>query len=267
MQPRLGKQVGKTVVRCVVLASLPLCAQGAGFTFEIPPVQASLDVSGQPIAITVAGSISESAAGRGEGAPGFTFNLRANLRDLQDHLTPLLQSQLNQSNRCGERMSVEQASIVPAPPAAHLTVRVHFERWACLKAFGKENTKRLVGGDGTVQMTLTPVVEQGGPQGNAVRLDAQVGSIEADGSLGELLRSGSLGAALRDKIRDSILKAVQKSTDLRAVLPPLAQPFVNIRSVAFDDDPGGGLALKIAGGLLVPAQQVSSLLAQLRDRH
>jgi hypothetical protein len=225
-----------------------------------------LNVSGQPIAITISGAISESPAGRGEGAQTFNFNLRADLRDFQDHLTPLLQSQLNQSNRCGERMSVEDAAIVPAAPAAHLTVRVHFEKWACIKAFGKENAKRLVGGDGTVQMVLTPAIEPGGAQGNAVRLDAEVGNIEADGSLGELLRSGSLGTALREKIRESILKAVQRSTELGDVLPAQAQPFVAIRSVAFGDDANGGLALKIAGGLLVPAQQVSSLLAQFHDR-
>jgi hypothetical protein len=222
-----------------------------------------LTVSGQPIGLVVSGAISESAAIHGEGAKNFDFNLRADLKDFQDHLTPLLQSQLNQSNRCGERLSVGQADMVPAAPAAHLTVRVHFEKWACFKAFGKENAKRLVGGDGTVHMVLTPAVESG----NAVRLDAEVGNIEADGSLGELLRSGSLGTELRNKIRDSILKAVQRSTDLGGVLPAQAQPFVTIRSVAFGGDPGGRLELKIAGGLLVPTQQVSSLLTQFSARH
>lgn len=249
----------------LVLTVLPLSAQAAGPTFDIPPLRTSLNVSGQPIGLIVSGAISESAS-RGEGAQTFDFNLRADLGDLQDHLTLLLQSELNQSNRCGERLSVEQAEMVPAAPTARLTVRVHFEKWACLKAFGKENAKRLLGGDGTVQMVLKPAVEQGG----AVRLDAEVGNIEADGSLGELLRSGSVGAELREKIRDSILKAVQRSTDLGNVLPAQAQPFVSIRSVAFGesgDAAGGRLTLKIAGGLLVPPQQVSSLLAQLSARH
>ncbi|MGD1070762.1 MAG: hypothetical protein ABSB15_11530 [Bryobacteraceae bacterium] len=251
----------------LVLAVLPVCAQAAGLTLDIPPVRTSWNVSGQPIALTISGAVSEApAAGRGEIAQSFNFNLRADLRDFQDHLTPLLQSELNQSNRCGERMSVEQADIVPAAPAAHLTVRVHFEKWVCLKAFGKENAKRLVGGDGTVHMVLTPSVEQGGAQGATVRLDAEVGNIEADGSLGELLRSGSVGAALREKIRDAILKAVERSTDLGGVLPAQAQPFVTLRSVTFGDDSAGALTLRIAGGLLVPAQQVSSLLAQFSVR-
>jgi hypothetical protein len=249
----------------LVLTVVPLPAQAAGLTFDIPPLRTSLNVSGQPIGLIVSGVVSESP-GRVEGAQTFDVSLRADLRDLQDHLTLLLQSELNQSNRCGERLSVEQADIVPTAPAARLTVRVHFEKWACLKAFGKENAKRLVGGDGTVHMILTPAVEPGG----AVRLDAEVGRIEADGSLGELLRSGSVGAELREKIRDSILKAVQRSTDLGNVLPVQAQPFVTIRSLAFGEsgDAGSGrLTLKIAGGLLVPAQQVSSLLAQFSARH
>ncbi len=249
----------------LVLTLLPLAVQAAGPTFDIPPLRTSLTVSGQPIGLTVSGAISESAS-RGEGARTFDVNLRADLRDLQDHMTLLLQSELNQSNRCGERLSVEQADIMPAAPAARLTVRVHFEKWACLKAFGKENAKRLVGGEGTVHMILTPAVESGG----AVRLDAEVANIEADGSLGELLRSGSVGAELREKIRDSILKAVQRSTDLGNVLPAQAQPFVTVRSVVFGesgDAAGSRLTLQIAGSLLVPAQQVSSLLAQFSARH
>lgn len=249
--------------RLSIFAALPVCALAAGLTLDIPPVRTSLNVSGQPIVLVVSGILSEApAAGRAEGAQHFNFNVRADLKDFQDHLTALLQSQLNQSNRCGERLSVERADMVPVAPAAHLTVRVHFEKWGCFKAFGKENARRLVGGDGTVHMVVTPAVEQG-----AVRLDAEVGDIEADGSLGELLRSGSLGATLREKIRDAILKAVEKSTDLGDVLPAQARPFVTLRSVAFGDDAAGALTLGIAGGLDVPAQQVSALLAQFSVRH
>lgn len=249
----------------ILLTVLPLPVQAAGLTFDIPPLRTSLNVSGQPIGLIVSGVVSESPATRAEGARTFEVNLRADLRDLQDHMTLLLQSELNQSNRCGERLSVQQAEIVPAAPSARLAVRVHFEKWACLKAFGKENAKRLVGGEGTVHMILTPAVEPGG----AVRLDAEVARIDADGSLGELLRSGSVGAELREKIRDSILKAVQRSTDLGNVLPAQAQPFVTIRSVAFGEsgDTGGRLTLQIAGSLLVPAQQVASMLAHLSSGH
>ena len=184
----------------------------------------------------------------------------ADLADFQTHLTPLLQAQLNQSNHCGERISVEEAALVPAAPAARLTVRMHLEKWACFKAFGKENAKRLLGGDGTVQVLLTPAIEEG----NAVHLNAEIGEIQADGSLGEALRSGSLGAALRDKIRDSLVKAVRKAADPGAMLPAQIQPFVHIQSVAFGDAGNNRLLLNVGGGLLVPPQQVSDLIGKLR---
>jgi hypothetical protein len=33
---------------------------------------------------------------------------------------------------------------------------VHYERYACVKALGKEIVKRLVGGNGVVELNLTP---------------------------------------------------------------------------------------------------------------
>jgi hypothetical protein len=137
---------------------------------------------------------------------------------------------------------------------------MHLEKWACFKAFGKENAKRLLGGDGTAQVLLTPVVEDG----NAVRLNAEVGDIQADGSLGEALRSGSLGAALRDKIRETLLKAVRKAADPGAMLPGQIQPFVRIQSVAFGDAGNSRLLLNVGGGLLVPPQQAADLIGHLR---
>jgi len=236
-------------------------ALSADFTFEIPPVPVSLNIAGQPGALTISGNISESPAKPGESEQSFHLNLRADLADLQNHLTPLLQAELNQSNRCGERISVENATLVSGAPAGLMTVQLHLEKWACFKAFGKENAKRLLGGNGAVQVILTPRVEEG----NAVRLDAEIGNIDADGSLGEVLRSGSVGAALRDKIRAALLKAIQKSADLEAVVPAQARPFVTIQSVAFADGGSGRVALNLAGRLLVPGSRVSSMLEQFRN--
>jgi len=103
-------------------------------------------------------------------------------------------------------------------------------------------------------------------QGNAVRLDADVGRIDADGSLGELLRSGSLGPALRDKIREALLKAIQKSADFNVVVPEQARPFVSLQSIAFADAGGGRLSLDLAGRFMAPGANVSSLLDQFRNR-
>jgi hypothetical protein len=236
---------------CTVFAALPLAALGGDINFEIPPVPVPLNIAGQPVSITIAGSVS--------GTPGqpLNLNLRADLTDLQSHMTPLLQAELNQSNRCGERISVERAALMPAPPAGRMTVHLHFEKWACFKAFGKENTTRLMGGNGTVQVLLTPRV--GDDQ--TVRLDAEVGTIDADGSLGELLHS-EYGNTLRDKIREALLKAIQKSSGLEAVVPAQARPFVAIQSAEFAERGTGILILNLAGQVKVPPEQVSALLEE-----
>jgi len=155
---------------------------------------------------------------------------------------------------------VEKATLLTAPPAGNLTVQLHFEKWVCIKALGRENAKRLVGGNGTVNVTLTPALDDG----NTIRLDAAIGDIDADGSLGELLRSGTMGDALRDKIRAALLKAIQKSTVLEAVVPAQARPFVTIQSVAFAERGSGILALNVTGRVLVPAEQISSILEQFQ---
>jgi hypothetical protein len=236
----------------VALLALPVL--GADFAFEIPPVAVPLNVAGQPVVITVSGDLSGFQ-------DSIMLKLHADLADLQSHITPLLQAELNQSNRCGERISVEKATLAPAPPAGSLTVELHFEKWVCIKALGRENAKRLVGGNGTANVTLTPALGDG----NTVRLDAKIGNIDADGSLGELLRSGTMGDALRDKIREALLKAIQKSNVLEAVVPPQARPFVTIQSVAFAERGSGILMLDLTGRVLVPAEQISSLLAQFQN--
>lgn len=237
----------------ILLAALPVLS--AEFAFEIPPVPVSLNIAGQTVAITVSGDLSGSQ-------DAVILKLRADLADLQSHITPLLQTELNQSNRCGERISVEKATLLPAAPAASLTVQLHFEKWVCIKALGKENAKRLVGGNGTVNVTLTPALDDG----NTIRLDAAIGNIDADGSLSELLRSGTMGDALRGKIRESLLKAIQKSTVLETVVPPQARPFVTIQSVAFEERGSGILMLNLTGRVLVPAEQISSILEQFQHR-
>jgi len=71
--------------------------------------------------------------------------LTVDLGDFQEHLTPVLAAQVNRSERCGDRLSVEHAVIAPSAPSAVLTANVNFERYGCVKAFGKEIAKRLVG--------------------------------------------------------------------------------------------------------------------------
>lgn len=255
----------------LILAVLPVAAFGVDFTFEIPPVPVSVDIAGQDVALTISGEVIASPEKPGERDQSFRLNLRADLGALQARLTPLLQAELNKPDRCGERISVQNATLVPATPAGHMAVQLHFEKWVCIKALGQESAKKLVGGDATIQVILTPRVESNATPdrtdaGQAVRLDAEIGAIDADGPLGELLRSGSVGPALRDRIRDALQKAMQKSTDLEGVVPAQARRFVTIQTIAFGDRGSGRLELDLAGRLRVPGDQVSSLLEQLGNR-
>lgn len=246
------------MTRCVwiVLPALPFALFLAAQSFDIPAVPVSLNIAGQPVAITVSGTVSQA------NQQGLSLDLHADLTDLQSHITPLLQSELDQSNRCGERISVGHGTLTPSAPAAKLTVQLHFEKWACIKAFHKENATKLVSGNGIVHVLLTPNIDEGA---QTVRLDAEVGAIDADGNLGDLLHS-EYGNTLRDKIRAALLKAIQKSSGLEAAVPAQARPFVTLQSVQFAERGAGILLLNLTGRLAVPPGQIASILDQFQAK-
>ncbi len=255
----------RTLIALAVTAGIAFAVE---FTFEIPPVPVSIDIAGQRIALTVSGAVSGSPAPPGPGDQTFKVKLLADLGDFQSHLTPILQTELNKSDRCGERLSIRSATLTPASPAGILAVQAHFEKWICIKALGQDSAKKLIGGDATLQVKLTPRVEDAtqGKTGQTVRLDAEIGTINADGPLGELLRSGTVGPALRDKIRESLLAAIQKSTQLDGVIPAEAQRFVTIQTIAFGDRGSGRLELDFAGRMQLPGDQIAAVLDQLGNR-
>jgi hypothetical protein len=190
------------------------------------------------------------------------LKLDADLSDLQRQITPILRAQLSQDNRCGDRLSVDQATLSPAAPASSLMANVHYEKWGCAKAFGKEIIKKLIGGNGAIRMRLTPVVENS----DTVQLRAEVLSIDADGQLGEALRSGSFGEALQEKIRKTIVSAIEKSTKLTESLPPAVRGAAALRSVQFSDGGESALWLSLAGEAQITADQAKSLADQMKAK-
>ena len=227
-------------------------AQTGNLTLQIPPVKTSLNLEGQPVEITAWGAVSAAPSGI------FRLVMTVDLGNFQQDLTPVLAAQLNRSDRCGERLSVERATLAPAAPSAVLTAYVHYERFACVKAFGKEIVKRLAGGNGVVEVNLTPSAGE-----NGITLAAQVRKIDADGSLGELLRSGSLGDSIRDKIAASIESAIQKSANLKSTLPAGIEGVAAIQTVQFADGGGGRLWLAIAGEVRLSAEQFRDVAKKL----
>lgn len=236
-------------------------ATGGALEFKIPPTRIPLNIKNQPVTIVASGVIAMVASGRETST--FRVQLAGDLSDLQRNITPLLSSQLDKDDHCGEHIEIQNASLGPAPPASVGVVQLRYERRACVKVFGKEKSKTLVAGNATIQLKLTPVV---GPNHTELSLEPEVGPIQANGSLGELLRSGSLGEMLREKIRSSVRSAMEKGTDLRAVIPPVAQNAVSIQSARFEDAGSGRLTVVLNGEIRITKDQIQQLSRELKER-
>ena len=226
----------RSLLLLAALSAVPACSQD--LTLRIPP----LTITTTPIAY---GS-----------ANAFHLKMTADLADLQDHITALLQAQLNHSDHCGERLSVERATLDPAPPASLLTAYVHYERWACVKLFGKQSAQRLAGGNGVIPVTLTPALAAN----SQVKLAPEVGRIEADGSLGQALQAPAIGDALRDKISASIQSALEKATNLTATLPAVFEQTASLQNVRFASGDAGHLLLEVDGEVHLSARQIQELI-------
>jgi hypothetical protein len=254
-------------LRCILLAATIAAAgivpssRAQNVTFKIPPVKIPLTIKDQAIAITASALISMVSKDRDVNI--FNLQLNADLSELQQHMTELLGSQLDKDDRCGDRITIQDATLIPAAPVSLATVHLHYERWACVKAFGKQQAKRLVGGNAMIPLKLTPGVDENKTQ---LKLVPEVGTIEADGSLGELLRSGTVGEMIKEKIRASILSAMQKGTNLSATLPPAVQGYATIESAAFKDAGSGRLMVVLEGQIRITKEQVQQLSQQVKER-
>ena len=229
-------------------------AQTGNSTLNIPPVKTSLNLEGQPVEITAWGAISAAPSGT------YRLAMTVDLGNFQENLTAVLAAQLNRSDRCGERLSVEHAALAPAAPSAVLTAYVHYERFACAKALGKQIVTKLAGGNAVVEVNLTPSVAE-----NRIALTAQVRKIDADGSLGELLRSGSFGDSIRQKMASSIESAIQKSANLKSTLPSTIENVAALQTVQFAEGGAGRLRLTITGEVRLSAEEFRDLTKKLES--
>jgi hypothetical protein len=243
----------------IVASSLPAAAQNA--VFKIPPVKIPLELKDQPITITASAILTISS--RERNVTTLNLQLTGDLSDLQRNLTPLLAAQLDKDDRCGERVTVQNATLKPADPASVAVVQAHVERWACIKILGKQAPKKLVGGDAQIPVKLTPVIEKDSTE---LQLQPEVGEIQADGSLGELLHTGALGDAIRDKVHNAILSALQKGTNMGATLPPAVQGYVTIKNAEFKDGGDGRLLVVLDGEARITQEQVKQLSDQVKER-
>jgi hypothetical protein len=255
IHPQLSTIVAATLISLLALTASALRANNPKLSFKIPPVNIPLHIKGQDMNIVASGAI--SMARKDRDLNEMELSLTADLADLQKNIGPVLGAVLDKNSRCADRIQIQDATLLPAPPNATLAVvHLHYERWACVKLFGNEEVKRLVGGNATLQLKLTPSV---GPNHTELQLKPELGPIQADGSLGEVLRFGNVGDMVRDKIQETILAAVQKGTDLGATLPAEVQQHVNIQDVAFHDGGDGHLLLTIDGDAQLTNEELQAL--------
>jgi hypothetical protein len=249
------------LVLFLAAAISPIAVRAQNVTFKIPPVRIPLKIKEQSVTITASAVVSMHS--KDQETSIFKLELTADLGELQQNMTALLASQLDKDDACGERIAIEHADLTPVPPASLAVVQLHYERWACAKVLGKEKTKKLVVGNALIEVKLTPTIEENNTE---LRLVPEVGKIEADGSLGELLGSGTLGDAIRDKIRTSILSAMEKGTNLSATLPPAIQGHASLQNAEFKDGGGGRLIVVLGGGGQITREQIQALSKQVKER-
>ena len=226
-----------------------------GSAFNLPVVKNSVNFANQPVAITTSGVISRSTADGGQNT--FKLELTADLSDLQLNIAEVLREQLNKSERCGERIEIQSATLTPATPAGLVVVQLHFERWACL---GRD-VNEMVEGNGTIEVKLTASVGADG----VLRLAPEIGRVDAPGLIGDLLRSGSLGGTLRDTITESLLSTVRRSGDFSATLPPAARAGAALRRAQFQGTGSGKLLVVLDGEIRMSNEQVISLTSELKE--
>jgi hypothetical protein len=246
----------------VLLAMVPaIRAAEQTTTFRIPPVKIPVNVKDQQVTLVASALITLKTKAQGRNV--LNLQLTGDLSDLQQNMTELLSAALDKDDHCGDRIAIQHATLTPAQPGSLAVVQLHYERWGCAKVFGKQQAKRLVSGNAVMQMTLTPAI---GEDGTELRLVPEVGPIQADGSLGELLRSGTLGEMLREKIRNAILSALQKGTDLKATLPPAVQDYAKIKDARFRDGGSGRLLVILDGEIQITNEQIQALAKQVKER-
>ena len=260
--------------------SIVLPSDGQDFAFILPGAKTTIELAGQSISIPVSGATARTSAA--DGQDQFSLRVVADFSDLQQNITGIVRSLLTRSPRCGERLEIQHASLHPLDPASLVVVRLHFERWICPGGSAME----LASGEATVEVKLTPSIEQNKIEQNKIdqskadqsktastsiepntglRLASEFGRIDADGLLRESLLSGSLGDTVREQAAAALYPAMLKAANLKATLPPAAQGSGTIRKAQFQDAGAGQLRLVLEGQLQLSDEQTKQFVAQLKQ--
>ena len=225
--------------------------------FTMPPSTSFVTIGNQTIAVRTSATISRAPAANLDNV--VHLQMSSNLGDLQQSITPILQSQLAHSDPCGERVAIQQAMVSTSSPTTDVWVQLHFERWACPGASASKTPMEVMEANGTMTVKITPEVEKDG----SLSILTQIETVEANGMLAEMLRSGPLGDTVREKIKKSFVTALQNSLKLNAAVLLMGPDSAAIETAKFvRDGDGGTLAIALDGHLHLSGEQVAALNGQ-----
>jgi hypothetical protein len=270
--------------------SIVLPSNGQDLSFILPSVKTAIDIAGQSISIPLSGATARaSAADRDD---QFSLRVVADFSDLQQNITGVLRSLLTRTPRCGERLEIQHASLIPQDPASLVVMSLHFERWICQGGSPME----LASSEGTVEVKLTPSIDlskieqtkieqnkieqnKTGPNlvaqppvepnsihpNPSLHLASEFGRVVADGLFRESLLSGSLGDTVREQVAAALFPAMATAASLKATLPPVARDSATLRKAQFQDAGAGQLRLVLDGQLQLSDEQTKQFAVQLKQ--
>jgi hypothetical protein len=225
--------------------------------FTMPASTNSVTLGDRTILVRTASTISRPSTASFDGV--VHLQMTANLGDLQQSISSVLQSQLARSDPCGEQVTVPQAMVGTSSPTTDVWVQLHFERWACLGSSPSRMPMEVIEANGSITVKVTPAVEKDGSLSILTHIEA----VEATGMLADMLRSGPLGDAVCAKIKRSFVTALQDSLNVSAVLQPMRPDSATIETAKFVRDSNGGtLALALDGHLRLSGEQVAVMDGQ-----
>lgn len=235
-----------------------LPSEGEDLVFHLPEVASAIEIGGESISIPAGGTATRTSITDGRNV--FNLRLVANLSDVQDNITDLFRSRLNRAPRCGDRIEVQRAQLLPRSADTVALVDLHHEHWACPS--GAAGLEQLVASsDGVIEIQFRPSL---GAEGR-MALAAEITRVDAQGALRDSLLSGTLGATMREQVTALLLSVLQNAV-VQAPLPPAALDAVTIQKVQFRDDGADVLSLVLDGELRFSDEQTKVFVSQLKQR-
>jgi len=239
-----------------------LSGEEQGLTFHLPQVTTSAEIAGQQVSTPVAAEVIRTSAA--DGYSLFSLRLVADLSDLQEDITAILRSRLTSSPRCGERVEVRQAMLLPQSAASVALIHLRHERWICPPGMGREGGGELLAaaGDATIEIKLSPSVDSNGD----LHLAFEIGHVDADQVFRDSLLTAPPGTTLAERVSNVVLSDMPKGADLKATLPPVAQNAVTMQKAQFQAGGADQLRLVLDGQLRFSDRQTREFAAQLRQQ-